>query len=426
MFEKHPLRVVIVGGSITGLTLAHCLDKAGIDYVLLESHQDILANLGASVALQPAGCRILDQLGIFDRIQKCSHDLNTFELALPGNFKMGYPLTAITRRDLLHALYTSLEDRSKVKTGARAIEITPNSSLEPHGPLKVTTESGEWYMGDVVVGADGTHGIVRNAMWRTAETSNQNPKTGLGEDTRSMKVDYCAIVGMTRPAEEIAQTLPLGPLYMRSHPQCVFMVAPNPDSTIAWFAIIKTNHTYIHPDVPRWSKEDVVAKLEHLGDYAIRQHVTFRDLWERTASISSTACHEGLLQTWSSGRITLHDRNTAISTILSTYYVPLRSRLEFICNYSYRGSRRQSLETLGSRFILRFTTPLLGRISYYLNLFFMETAVTLDYLPRPLRDRRAAGRRERDMRKAKMVLYGISLALLGLVLSALVYTIHRL
>ncbi|RDW70883.1 FAD-dependent oxidoreductase [Aspergillus mulundensis] len=330
------LRVVIIGGSITGLTLAHCLDKAGIDYVLLEKHQDILASLGASVALQPPGCRILDQLGVFDRLKQCRHDLDKYQLALPGDFKfditapgfytagyllgiplclsnltntghwsrMGYPVTAITRRNLLHALYTSLEDLSKVKTGTRVIKIDPSSSLDPHGPLKVTTEFGEQYTGDVVVGADGTHGVVRDAMWRTAETSTRGPNPGLEQDKRSMQVDYYAIVGMTGSAEEVAQALPPGPLYLRSHPHCLFMVIPYPDTTITWFAIIKTDRTYIHPDVPSWSQEDVAAKLEQLGDYTIRPQVTFRDLWQRTSSITSTACHEGLLQTWSAGRMT--------------------------------------------------------------------------------------------------------------------------
>lgn len=35
------MRVLIIGGSIAGLTLAHCLEKAKIDYVLLEKKEEI-------------------------------------------------------------------------------------------------------------------------------------------------------------------------------------------------------------------------------------------------------------------------------------------------------------------------------------------------------------------------------------------------
>ena len=64
------MKVVIVGGSIAGLTLAHCLSRYGIDYVVLERRHDIAPQVGASVSLQPNGARILDQLGMFDEVSE--------------------------------------------------------------------------------------------------------------------------------------------------------------------------------------------------------------------------------------------------------------------------------------------------------------------------------------------------------------------
>jgi 2-polyprenyl-6-methoxyphenol hydroxylase and related FAD-dependent oxidoreductases len=66
IMESSPLKVVIVGGSITGLTLAHCLLRNGIDFVLLESRDEICPQEGAALGMLPNGSRILDQLGIFD------------------------------------------------------------------------------------------------------------------------------------------------------------------------------------------------------------------------------------------------------------------------------------------------------------------------------------------------------------------------
>lgn len=66
--EERKFRVIIVGGSVAGLTLAHCLGKSNIEYAVLESHHDIAPEVGASIGILPNGARILDQLDVFDDI----------------------------------------------------------------------------------------------------------------------------------------------------------------------------------------------------------------------------------------------------------------------------------------------------------------------------------------------------------------------
>lgn len=63
-----PFRVLIVGGSITGLSLALMLEKNTIDFLILEAYLDIAPQVGASLGLQPNGLRILDQLGCCDEL----------------------------------------------------------------------------------------------------------------------------------------------------------------------------------------------------------------------------------------------------------------------------------------------------------------------------------------------------------------------
>lgn len=63
------LRVIIAGGGVAGLTLANALEKADIDYLLLEARAEIAPFVGASIALHPNGLRILDQLKCYDVIR---------------------------------------------------------------------------------------------------------------------------------------------------------------------------------------------------------------------------------------------------------------------------------------------------------------------------------------------------------------------
>lgn len=92
----HPaFKVVIVGGSVTGLTLAHCLEALGIEYTLLERRPAVVVQEGASIAVMPNGGRILDQLGLFDAIFDRVVPLDVADAYLPQQngfyFASDYP-----------------------------------------------------------------------------------------------------------------------------------------------------------------------------------------------------------------------------------------------------------------------------------------------------------------------------------------------
>lgn len=81
--KQRRLRVIIVGASISGLTLANALDRAGIDFVVLEKQKDVEVQKGASILIFPNGFVALDQLGLYDDITKAT-------LAMTGNnFRSG-------------------------------------------------------------------------------------------------------------------------------------------------------------------------------------------------------------------------------------------------------------------------------------------------------------------------------------------------
>lgn len=86
-------KVVIVGGSVSGLTLAHCLDRLGVDFELFERHEQIAPQLGASLGILPNGARILDQLGLFDDIEEHIEPLESARIRYADGFRFAsrYP-----------------------------------------------------------------------------------------------------------------------------------------------------------------------------------------------------------------------------------------------------------------------------------------------------------------------------------------------
>lgn len=78
MGSKSDFKVVIGGGSITGLALANMLQLYDIDFVVLEAYPDIAPQVGASIGMLPHGNRILDQLGLYQKILDLCPPLDSF------------------------------------------------------------------------------------------------------------------------------------------------------------------------------------------------------------------------------------------------------------------------------------------------------------------------------------------------------------
>lgn len=67
-----PFKVLIIGGSVSGMALANMLEHHGIEYELLEAYPTIAPDMGYVLAMQPDGTRIIHQLGCYDAMKECS------------------------------------------------------------------------------------------------------------------------------------------------------------------------------------------------------------------------------------------------------------------------------------------------------------------------------------------------------------------
>lgn len=84
--KKNDYQVIIVGGSIAGLTLAHCLQRMGIEHIILEKAKNPAPQLGASIGILPNGARVLEQLGLYSHIEEYTEPLSRSNVTLPSGF----------------------------------------------------------------------------------------------------------------------------------------------------------------------------------------------------------------------------------------------------------------------------------------------------------------------------------------------------
>ncbi|KAL0943576.1 FAD binding domain-containing protein [Colletotrichum truncatum] len=173
-----PFKVIIIGGGPSGITAAHALHHAGIDFVVLERRTNIVEDLGASLVLGPPSMRVFHQLGILDKLMEIGCLLNDnkgftsdgYNFKESSAFKLlqehhGSVPLAFHRAHLIQALYDTLPDDAKARyfTGKKLANIASTDK-----GVAVTCEDGSTYTGSIVLGADGVHSATRRQMRRLA------------------------------------------------------------------------------------------------------------------------------------------------------------------------------------------------------------------------------------------------------------------
>ena len=72
-------KCIVVGGGPVGLTAAHSLSRANLDFVILESRPKIVLDAGSNLVLLPIGLRVLGQLGLLSAIESVSSPMARFK-----------------------------------------------------------------------------------------------------------------------------------------------------------------------------------------------------------------------------------------------------------------------------------------------------------------------------------------------------------
>ncbi|GKU09318.1 unnamed protein product, partial [Fusarium langsethiae] len=177
-------KAIVVGGGPVGLSAAHALSRANIDFILLERRSSPVIDAGSNLVLNPMGIRALDQLGLEDSLEKVSstlglvkrqdhqgHDIGDAYWFILFNKLLGTFPRVVSRHDLTKVLYESLPSSTKEKilTNKKVSDIIPNVT-----GVQVSCVDGTSYEGSIVIGTDGAHSYVREKMRDLALNDNSD------------------------------------------------------------------------------------------------------------------------------------------------------------------------------------------------------------------------------------------------------------
>ncbi|KAK8071677.1 FAD/NAD(P)-binding domain-containing protein [Apiospora saccharicola] len=178
--NEKPLKIIILGGGIAGLTTALALTKFApqdaVPEIQIFEIRPVPATIGGAVNLTPNALRMLDHLGVFDVIRardygKDIDELEVFDIhstklaasdfAGPEGRGIGNPpfkALRITRGDSLKAVLEVVQRQANVTLtcGKRTVEIR-----EAEDDVTIRFEDGETCTADILMGCDGIHSVTR-------------------------------------------------------------------------------------------------------------------------------------------------------------------------------------------------------------------------------------------------------------------------
>ena len=301
------MQVIIIGGGIGGLATALMLHARGIDCEIYEQ-SDAVRELGVGINTLPHAIRELAELGLLDRLDAVA--VRTYELFYTNRFGQEiwreprgtdagyeYPQFSVHRGRLQGVIYDAVRSRlgeSRIHTGHRLGAFTQDDAgvtayfFDRNGSHRATTR------GDVLVGADGIHSAVREALY-----PNEGPARWNGSMLWRGAIDWPQfLTGRSMViAGGMAAKLVIYPIAEGSRPN---------HRLTNWAVLVKIAEPGEAPRKEDWSR---LGRLEELMPHVQRFRIPYVDakaLIEASPEFwEYPLCDRDPLPRWSHGRVTL-------------------------------------------------------------------------------------------------------------------------
>ena len=165
--HSDPLRVLVVGGGVAGISTARGLLRDGHDVTVFERRPNVAAG-GGAVTIWSNGATVLEQLGV--DMGGAGQLLSTVRILTSTGRRiasldldaitdrLGAPVRMVPRRVLLERLRDGFpDDRIRCGSDVTAVVRTPDG-------VRVEFDDGGSAEGDLLIGADGLHSMVRGVV----------------------------------------------------------------------------------------------------------------------------------------------------------------------------------------------------------------------------------------------------------------------
>ena len=169
-----PLRILVAGGGIGGLTAALCLAKRGHEVTVFEQAATF-GEVGAGIQLSPNCTRVLHDLGLERQLRACAFLPEAIEFRHWGSGgiigqsalgedavrRYGFPYYHAHRADLLSVL---VEAARRVPNIQLLCDAEARCFKQSGSRATLSTPGGD-HDGEVLIGADGIHSAIRAGLW---------------------------------------------------------------------------------------------------------------------------------------------------------------------------------------------------------------------------------------------------------------------
>jgi FAD-dependent urate hydroxylase len=167
MSTTKPLRILVVGAGVGGISVARGLLRDGHDVTVFERRPDMKA-AGGAVTIWSNGSTVLEQLGVdmdgagqllstLRVTTPAGHRVSTVDLSAIAD-RLGAAVRMVPRRVLLERLLEGFP-AERIWCNARVVGV-----VSTHDGVRLEFEDGSWTEGDVLIGADGLHSMVRDIV----------------------------------------------------------------------------------------------------------------------------------------------------------------------------------------------------------------------------------------------------------------------